>query len=139
MGGDIIEQLASLLSRHKVTPYRAEGSSISVPPASPDGFCVTFEAHPPNEYWVWFEGWHEVFSDPEEAIRCFMFGLSEDCRLVEERRGTSPYRWTVQKKEGNDWATISVTGLLVFPFWKRKSVRYLHNHWIKLRKGEEER
>src|SRR5262249_14251262 len=48
---------------------------------------------------VYFNGWHENFSDPSEALDCFVFGLSDECRLKEHRRGNVAYRWTVESKK----------------------------------------
>ena len=68
---------------------------------------------------------------PEEALDAVAFGLSEECRLKVECRGTFPYRWTVQSLEAGQWSADSTTGLLFYPLWRRKIVIYKLNSTIK--------
>ncbi|MCS7224687.1 MAG: hypothetical protein NZ959_09070, partial [Armatimonadetes bacterium] len=90
-----------------------------------------------GEYWVFFEGWHERFLKLDEAIQWFLLGLSDQCRLVEVRRGNFPYRWILEVKSQYHWEKVGETHLIFFPFWKGKNVRYLQNHWIRTGSAEE--
>ena len=83
-----------------------------------------------DSYTVFFEGWHEEFDDSEEALNCLAFGLSKDCRLKEHSRGSTPYKWTVEYLDGDNWEESSTTGTFFFPFWKSKKMRYLQNNLI---------
>ncbi|MFP5492872.1 MAG: hypothetical protein ACLGG0_15320, partial [Bacteriovoracia bacterium] len=81
---------------------------------------------------VYFDdGWHESFEEADEALSCFLFGLSEDCRLKITSRGNSRHKWEVQFLKSENWETDSETGLLLFPFWKKARVSYLQNKLIK--------
>jgi len=126
---DPFEEIKTRLRKYPHVKYDASESSITVLPASDNGFTVEIYGSG-VEYMVSFNGWHENFTDPEEAVQCFAFGLSDQCRLKEYRRGDFAYRWTVESKENGDWQADSVTSLVLFPFWKRKEVVYLQNNLI---------
>ena len=85
----------------------------------------------PRGYTVAFDGWHEEFSDEPTALDCFFFGLSERCRLKVFQRGSVVYKWVVQHWTARGWVTDSETGLILFPFWRRRKELYLPNPVIK--------
>ena len=124
-----IEEIKAKLSKYPSAKYESDASSISVLPASEAGFTVRLEGVK-SPYTVSFNGWHEEFGDAGEALDCFAFGLSDECRLKEYRRGKLAYRWTVESKQNGQWMADSETGLLIFPFWKRIEVVYLQNNLI---------
>ncbi len=103
--------------------------SVSVHPVSPTGFTVSLYQHS-SGYSVSFEGWHEEFQTEEDALNCFAFGLSDECRLRVLSRGGFDYRWILQFLEDGEWHDESETGLLLFPFWRRREERILQNHSI---------
>lgn len=121
-----IDQVRQMLSSYPQVKYERTASSISVPPLSSEGFRVTLEVSH-NHFMVSFNGWHENFQRQDEALNCFVFGLSDECRLQEIRRGNFAYRWIVEFNENGSWVADSETGLFFFPFWKTKEVRYLQN------------
>lgn len=91
------------------------------------GFPVEMSAES-GEYLVSFgDGWHEHFSDADEAARCFMFGLSARCRLRVDLRGGAPHRWTVESRDGETWRPRDAMGLLLFKFWRGPETRFLRN------------
>lgn len=104
---------------------------LTVSPASPTGFKVWIDWHPPA-YTVGFEGWHEQIADDDEAAKCFLFGLSAQCKLRVFRRGSFDYKWQLHFLSGGDWVEDSETGLVFFPFWKRAETRELQNDVIEL-------
>lgn len=124
-----IEQIKEKLRRYPHVTYEVGESSIAVSPTSNHGFTVSLEIAG-TEHIVFFNGWHENFQQPDEALDCFAFGLSNECRLKECRRGSFAYRWSVESKQDGQWVTDSETGLLLFPFWKPKEVHYLQNELI---------
>jgi hypothetical protein len=128
----LIEEIKTRLRNYHDAKYESDGESVSVLPISNDGFTVSLTEQQ-GSYLVSFGGWHEAFKDKEEALNCFAFGLSSECRLKEVRRGSFAYKWTVEAKENERWVEDGTTGLYLFPFWKKKEVRYLQNHLI----GEE--
>jgi|SRR6266851_1489853 len=132
---NVIDDIKAKLQTYPNARYEISGSSISVLPISDNGFTVRLDLAP-DRYTVSFNGWHEDFQYEEEALQCFAFGLSDECRLKEWRRGNFAYRWAVESRENGRWVADSETGLFLFPFWKAKEVRYLQNNLILLtRKG----
>ena len=124
-----IEQIKERLRKYPHVRYEADASSISVLPRSNDGFTVDLNVNQ-SQYTVSFNGWHEEFEKEDEALDCFAFGLSDECRLKECRRGNFAYRWTVESKQNGNWVADSETGLFLFPFWRPKKVCYLQNNVI---------
>lgn len=124
-----IEEIKTKLRKYPHVKYETAGSSITVLPTSETGFRVGFEGTI-GRYTVFFNGWHEEFNDAAEALDCFAFGLSDECRLKEHRRGKFAYRWTVESKQNGQWIADSETGLFISPFWKRREVVYLQNNLI---------
>jgi hypothetical protein len=117
------------LSKYPTAAYESNGSSISVLPCSDNGFTVGLDVNH-DSYTVSFDGWHEDFHDEEEALSCFFFGLSEECRIKECRRGGFAYKWTVESHQDGKWLEDGTTGLFLFPFWKKPEVRYLQNNLL---------
>jgi len=131
-----IEEIKTRLRNYPHIKYETSESSITVLPGSDKGFKVGFEGAP-GHYLVSFNGWHEEFTDVNEALNCLAFGLSDECRLKEHRRGGFAYRWTVESKQNDEWVADSETGLFLFPFWKRAEVVYLQNNLISPRRSPE--
>ena len=125
---DALQEAEQQLQRGGVRCERT-AESVRYVPANADGFEVVL-SRGDREFTVSFAGWHEPFDTPEEALRCFMFGLSDRCRLRVLSRGSFDYRWTVQARRDGRWEDDSETGLLVFPFWLRRRERYLQNHAV---------
>jgi hypothetical protein len=126
---NLIEEITAKLQKYPHAKFESSSSSISVFPTSEAGFTVGLTVNQ-DSYTVSFDSWHEDFQDKEEALNCFAFGLSSDCRLKEYRRGNFTYKWTVESKERGKWVEDSTTGLFFFPFWMRKEIRYLQNNLI---------
>ena len=102
--------------------YAREGASLRVPPEGPDGFEVWIG---PGDAWqVGYEGWHAEFQDPEQALACFLMGLTDGVRLRVTRRGGKANKWAVETREGR---TLGVVGLIGFAFWRRREVVVLQN------------
>jgi hypothetical protein len=124
-----IEEIKTKLRKYPNAKYESTDSSITVLPSSNVGFAVGFEGIA-GRYTVSFNGWHEDFTDASEALDCFAFGLSDECRLKEYRRGNFSHRWVVESKQNGQWVADSETGLFLFPFWRRADVVYLQNNLI---------
>ncbi len=125
-----IDKILEKLEKYPDAKFKVKDNSIIFLPSTEDGFEVRLVAQP-NRYFVSFDGWHEKFEDENEAMKCFGFGLSENCRLKVIQRGRMRYRWLLQFKIENEWRSETETGLIFFPFWLRKKERYLQNHLIK--------
>lgn len=126
---DVIRKIKERLKKYPHAKVETHANSISVLPGSVNGFTVSLVVGQ-GSYTVSFNGWHEDFKDAEEAIRCFIFGLSSRCRLRESLRGAVACQWTVEYLEKGEWYADSRTGLLLFPFWTKKTTRYLQNSLI---------
>ncbi len=126
-----IEIIHQKLQRYPHLRYDETLHSIIVHPASPDGFSVGCYQQG-EHYTISFAGWHEEFDSEAEALNCFAFGLSEECRLRVLSRGRWDYRWILQHLVDGAWQDESETGLIFFPFWLRRRERVLQNHAIKV-------
>ncbi len=126
---DIFETIERKLEKYPGARVARGTNSITVEAADANAFEVSLWQGG-GEYVVHFEGWHEHFAEPEAALECFAFGLSDGCRLKVQSRCSIDHEWTVEYMENGDWREDSTTGLLLFPFWCRWKVRYLRNRLI---------
>lgn len=124
-----IEEIKGKLQKYPDTRYEFGASHIRVLPASENGFSVELRTTR-NHYTIQYNGWHETFTDLEEAMNCFAFGLSTECRLKEYRRSRVAHKWTVEYREADRWIEDSTTGILVYPFWGKRQIRYLQNNLV---------
>ena len=122
-----IARIIEKLKKHPELSYKQEGNIVTVEPADADGFAVGLSERD-GGYTVSCEGWHEEFESEEAALNCFAFGLSDQCRLKIDYRGSFPYRWSVEAANGDGWTLDSTTGLLLFPFWRCRHTAYRQNH-----------
>jgi hypothetical protein len=122
-----IARIIEKLKKHPELSFKQEGNIVTVEPADADGFAVGLLERD-GGCTVSFEGWHEEFESEEAALNCFAFGLSDQCRLKIDYRGSFPYRWSVEEANGDGWTLDSTTGLLLFPFWRRRHTVYRQNH-----------
>jgi len=124
-----IEEIVGRLKNYPDLRYKISGSTIAIEPPSQDGFSLSLiEAG--SEWVVQFDGWHEHFDSETDALNCFAFGLTDECRLQITFRGSMPCKWTVQSKSDSGWVSDSTTGLLLFPFWLSKRIEYRQNNVI---------
>jgi hypothetical protein len=124
------DKLEEKCKKYPDLKYKKDDSSITVFPADKNGFEVSYNLNG-NTHSVSFLGWHEEFSNEDEALNCFAFGLSNECRLKVSIKGEFQYKWTVEAKDKNgNWSEDSTTGLLLFPFWKKTSTVILQNNFI---------
>ncbi len=125
---NVIEKVRdSLKTKHTDLRYTEKNGTIVVHALSPNGFDVSIS----EDLTVRFDGWHEHFDSPEEALECFVFGLSDHCRLKITLRGNSPCKWTLESLEEGKWIEDSTTGLLIVPFWRAERIEYRQNNVVK--------
>jgi hypothetical protein len=127
---DVVEKIRQRLAGNPDVRLIVEANSIRVVPVREDGFEVGLAAYDGGRRTVWFAGWHEEFEGEDEALQCVGFGLSRRCRLKVHSAGGFDYRWTAEYLFDEHWAEDSTTGLLAWPFWKKRTVRYLRNALI---------
>jgi hypothetical protein len=127
---DPIAEIKARLAKYPRSRYVETPTSIEVQPADESGFPVGLELAG-SGFVVNFSGWHEHFHSRTEALNCFAFGLSADCRLCVVYRGSTPTKWIVETHKDGSWIPESETGLLVFPFWRRRRIAHLQNRLLR--------
>lgn len=120
---EVLREIVNRLNKYPELKFELKEDSITIFPEMEDGFEVAFcvgneDSHEP--YTVFYNGWHEHFTDKEEALNCFVFGLTSEYRLKECSRGDKVYKWTVEYLKDGTWQTDSTTSLLSFPFLSGK-------------------
>lgn len=123
-----LEDVAHQLTARSI-PHAIEGVTLIVRPRDEHGFTARLECREGGAV-VSFEGWHERFDDERAAVRCFVFGLTARCRLRVTRRGGWACAWALESVEEGVWQEDSETGLLLVPWWAKKSFEYLQNDWM---------
>jgi hypothetical protein len=113
---DPVAAAAAALDRAGV-PHLREGAALRVPPEAPDGFEVWIG---PGDAWqVAYDGWHADFRDAEQALACFLMGLTDGVRLRVTLRGGTAHKWEVETRDGK---TLGAVGRVAFAFWRRREV-----------------
>ena len=125
-----IFKLKAKLGEHPHVRFVDDANTLRIPPVDPEGFEVALYEHS-GAVTVAFAGWHEDCDDPDDAVHLVGMGLSDAVRLKVHSRGGHDYKWTLEVREPSGWRKTSVTGLLFFRFWKRASVRYLQNQFLR--------
>jgi len=119
-------QLVDRLFEHHAHTVHVSGDTIAIDLENANGFVVSLVERG-DEWVVHFDGWHEHFASEDEAVRCVLFGLSRECQLRVEYRGSIARRWTVEAKTETGWREKSTVGLFFFPFWRRARIEYRQN------------
>jgi hypothetical protein len=122
---DPIEELKEKLVKHPELRFTATRTSVTVAAPS-DGFSVSFYAASPD-YVVHFDGWHETFDSTDQALECFAFAFSGECRLAITYRGRTPVKWVLEHLKEGRWRVHSEVGQFFIPFWLRPHVVYKQN------------
>jgi hypothetical protein len=126
-----IQKVLDKLKKYPDAKYTNTNDLITVDPKDNKGFSVTLGVGP-REFIVSADGWHEHFDKDEEekALNCFVFLLSNMCRLKIEYKGEKPKTYTLESFENGQWIGDSTTGLFNLKFWKPTRVEYLQNGLI---------
>ena len=121
---DIYTEIRQRVKSYRNVVLEEDQYGLSVTPIG--GFTVSIASN--DEYCtVDFEGWHKHFDTSQEALDCFAWGLSENCRVKVFSRGGKAHKWTAQSLENGVWSDVSTTGLLFFPFWRKVEISYAQN------------
>jgi len=126
----LISSIEETLQKHPNITYTTSLRHLEVPAQTRNGFRVWIQQQS-RHHTVGFEKWHKGFTNAESALNCFMFGLSDACRLRVLSCGGVDYKWQVQHRLGGRWITDSETGMLLYPFWGKRRERFLQNNIIK--------
>lgn len=123
---DPIVEIKKRLTPDQISRAEVTDTGITIESRDKSGFPVSIEAYD-KEIVVFYDGWHEHFSDVQEAVNCFLLGLTPQCRLRVTEYGSNPYKWTMEWMSDREWEGDSTTGLVFVPFWRRKSISYKCN------------
>ena len=124
-----VPDIEAALQKYPRITYRADVHSLEVPAQTRNGFQVSIRQRA-DRYTLGFEKWHQEFTNATSAFDFFMFGLSRVCRLQVFSCGGVDYKWQVQRQFERRWITISESGMVLIPFWCKKSDRFLQNEII---------
>ena len=130
---EIITEIKERISKYDGVEVEFGEKYASVKPTHPNSFNVRIDVTD-QHFIISYNGWHEEFENYEEALENFAFGLSDQCRIKVTMRGDFEYKWEVQSAEKDLWMFESETGLLMFPFWRKKKIKFLQNNLIKTNK-----
>ena len=136
----VVKEVVDLLQKYPQVKFERRGEdSVLVPPTSAEGFPVMIEQIWEGHYAVSYGGWQKDFSSLEEAVACFVMGLSNHCRLKVETKGKKPVRWTVEQLENAGWKEISSRGGSWAPLsFKEPVTSYLMNDLLSDIREQEE-
>jgi hypothetical protein len=123
---EIIDRIKVALAESPGLRFSETSGSIEVHPRDEHGFTVGLQVEP-GGFRVHFDGWHEDFHSAEEAVNCFLFGLTPSCRLAVVYRGRMATTWRLEGQRDGEWTTDSETVLLLQPFWRRPRIVYRQN------------
>ena len=123
------EIVLGTLTEHGDVPVEKTTFEITVPPENDNGFAVQIQAGS-ESFTVYHDVWHEEFDNIQEALCCFLLGLTTAERLKLTFRGMYAYKWEAETNVEGEWGSMGVTGLFLFPFWRRAKTVYRQNDWI---------
>ena len=121
-----ILEIKEKLAKHPELRFSATQTSVTVAAPSAGGFSVSFHAAS-QHYVVHFDGWHEQFDVAAQALECFAFAFSGECRLAVTYRGRIPVKWVLEYLEEGRWKVDSEVGHFFVPFWIRPHVVHKQN------------
>ena len=125
----LVARIQEMLRRFPHVTYHASARHLEIPAQTRCGFKVWIQQHS-RSYVVGFERWREQFANVDAAQNCFLFGLSRACRLRVLSCGGVDYKWQVQRQFEGRWITASEIGMVLIPFWCKRSERVLQNNII---------
>jgi hypothetical protein len=126
----LVKEVVDLLKKYPQIKFERRDYSVLVPAAAAEGFPVLIEQIWEGHYAVSFGGWQKDFSSLEEAMECFLHGLSNHCRLKVESKGNKPVKWTLEDLENLDWKEISSRGSWSPLNFKPPVISYLQNNLL---------
>ena len=131
----LITELSERLSSFGV-PHDATDTTLTVTAVGPDHYEVDVTITGSEAVVTLGRGWHEHFAVPADSgpvQQLVMLALTEAARLKVTSCGESEHAWTLETRVEGVWGRAGTTGLLFFPFWRRKRQRYLCNRYIPVR------
>ena len=130
---NIIQLIEDKLGQYPQVKFKKSPMRFSVLPLNAEGFEV-WASDDGTEVTVGFAGWRQHFkTDRRQAYECFLWGLTDHCRLKVFSKGDRDYKWDAEFRRTEDWkgmGTVSDFSEILFHFWKPTHFRYLQNNII---------
>lgn len=123
----MIDEILKLLGDCPQVHCERSEDRVRVLPGNPEGFEVVIEQIWDQHYTVSYAGWHEDFEVWEEALRCFLLGLSNHSRLKVQSRDGNPFKWTAEDWEDPAWVERSTTASFSPKLFTPAVTAYLQN------------
>jgi len=120
--------LREKLKGHPELIHTEVPGGMRIEPPAPTGFSL--ELREDGDGWMVClgeAGFHQHFESSEEMLNFVAWCYSGEARLREVWRGSVPQKVMLEAREDGEWRVVSVTGLLLFPFWRPRSEAVLQN------------
>ena len=117
----VIDRAVKALRAEGIATFDASEDEVSLAPSAPDGFRVALRIRGPDVTRCIARGGFESFARPEDAFDCFLFALSDRCRLRITLRGATPVRWQVLRREDRHLGARPVRRRRLVPFWRGRA------------------
>ncbi len=131
----VLDLAEAILKQYPDLSYSVEDGGITVAPPTSDGFSVSLWLDEQGGViWVYIDGYDGGYFGIEDectALNCFVWCLTDRCRLKVEKRGdrVSAMKAEVRDEEWN-WSWNMRISVPFVPFWRKKSVEYRQNSVI---------
>ena len=123
---NVLQLAEEYVRRFPALRYQRRALSLHVDPPNPNGFPVAIEVTR-DGFVVHLSGWQDAFEEERDALDCFRFAFSPQCRLRVASRGGVDCEWTLEFRDEDGWQSDKSVEKRSFQIWKSKEVRYLHN------------
>ncbi len=132
----VLDLAEAILKQYPDLSYSVdEDGDITVAPPTSDGFFVELYDNG-EEIWVCVDGaygwlFHIEAQAECAALNCFVWCLTDRCRLKVEKRGDRVRAMEAEFRDGKDWNGSGMRIQVLFvPFWRKKTVEYRQNSVI---------
>jgi hypothetical protein len=123
----MIDEILNILKNRPQVHFERAEDFVRVLPTTPEGFEVVLEQIWETHYSVSYGAWHEDFHTWEEALGCFLLGMSNRCRLKVQSKDGKPFRWTVEDRNDPSWRERSTKATWFHRFLTPTVTIYLQN------------
>ena len=131
---DPLAAIQAILRRYPQAECEDSPKHVTVLPLDDEGFAVEFVVAEQRSgvarFAVSCDGWHREFLDFDNALACFTSALSDSTRLEVWVRGSTPYKWTLQRRARRGWESMGSVGSWFVPLWRRRRIIYRRNHLL---------
>jgi hypothetical protein len=107
---DPLAAVQAILRRYPQAQCEDSPTHVTVLPLDEGGYAVEFvvaeRGSGAARFAVNCDGWHREFRDFDTALSCFTSALSDSTRLKVWVRGSTPYKWTLQRRGRRGWESL---------------------------------